>query len=172
MTKQLHLDFEKAVRLLSEHFPISKPDSRKPVLFHVLRVGVRLYEEGYSHDVVLGGLLHDALEWSDITENQLREEFGDSVANIVAANTKDRAIEDSTERIQDLARRCVECGKDALIVEAADTIDSFRHYFQTKNENEIQYGVRKAAAIFKYKPKGWSDPIFDELKKWHGQHST
>lgn len=41
--QRLHLDFEKAVRLLSEHFPISKPDSRKPILFHVLRVGVRLY---------------------------------------------------------------------------------------------------------------------------------
>ena len=164
--QQLHLDFEKAVRLMSHHFPISKSDSRKPVLFHVLRVGVRLYEEGYSHDVVLGGLLHDALEWSDITEQELRKQFGDAVANIVVANTKDRAIEDSSERLEHLARRCVECGQDALIVEATDTIDSFRHYSKMQNESEIQYGLRKAATIFKYKPKEWNDPIFEELRQW------
>jgi len=172
MNKQLHLEFEKAVRLLSQHFPISKPDSRKPVFFHVLRVGVRLYEEDYPHNVVLGGLLHDALEWSDMSEQLLREEFGGSVANIVVANTKNRAIEDSTERIQDLARRCVECGVDALIVEAADTIDSFRHYSKTHNENEIRYCVRKATAMFKYKPEDWNDPIFDELKQWEEKHTS
>ncbi len=170
MITQFHLEFEKGVRFLATHFPISKPDSRKPVFFHSLRVGVWLYEHNYSPDVVLGGLLHDALEWSDSLEQALRKEFGDSVTNIVVANTKDRAIEDSTERIRDLARRCMECGQDALIVEAADTIDSFRHYSKTLNENEIQYGVRKATAMFEYKPKEWNDPIFDELKQWHNRY--
>lgn len=170
-TQLLNIAFEKAVRLITQHFPISKPDSRKPVLFHALRVGVRLYEEGYSPDVVLGGLLHDAIEWSDITEQELRQEFGDAVTNIVVANTKNRAIENSTERIKSLARTCVECGQDALIVEAADTIDSFRHYSKTQNENEIQYGVRKAAAIFEYKPKEWNDPIFSELQQWHNRYT-
>ncbi len=166
----LNVEFEKAMRLLAQHFPVSEANSRKPVFFHALRVGVYLYEREYSYDVVLGGLLHDALEWSDITEQQLREEFGDTIANIVVANTKDRAIKDHPERLDDLARRCVQCGQDALIVEAADTIDSFRHYTKTQNQNEIQYGVRKTAAIFKYKPDGWNDPIFDELKTWQKRY--
>ena len=64
----LSLKFESAVRLLVEHFPISDQNSRKPVLFHDIRVGVYLYNNGYSEDVVLAGLLHDALEWSSASK--------------------------------------------------------------------------------------------------------
>jgi len=59
MTKSLNVKFEKGVRLLVEHFPVSDETGRKPVLFHDIRVGVYLYEHGYSEDVVLAGLLHE-----------------------------------------------------------------------------------------------------------------
>ena len=68
MSKLLNVKFEKAVRLLVEHFPPSDESSRKPVLFHDIRVGVYLYEHGYSEDIVLAGLLHDAIEWLSATE--------------------------------------------------------------------------------------------------------
>jgi len=62
MTKSLNLKFEKAVRLLVEYMPPSDTDSRKPILFHDIRVGVYLYENGYSENIVLAGVLHDAIE--------------------------------------------------------------------------------------------------------------
>jgi len=62
MTKSLNLKFEKAVRLLVEYMPHSDADSRKPILFHDIRVGVYLYENGYSENIVLAGVLHDAIE--------------------------------------------------------------------------------------------------------------
>jgi hypothetical protein len=43
MTKSLNIEFEKAVRLLAEAFPVSDENTRKPVLFHDIRVGVYLY---------------------------------------------------------------------------------------------------------------------------------
>ncbi len=164
MIQALNLDVEKAVRLLVQHFPISQADSRKPILFHDIRVGVYLYERDYSYEVVLGGLLHDSLEWSDISEQELRNEFGNAVTNIVVANTKNRSIDDSLEQIQDLVRRCVECGQDALIVKAADTLDSLKHYTQTKNKKELEYCRKNVGTILRYKLSTWKDPIFNELR--------
>ena len=88
MTKSLDLKFEKAVRLLAEHLPISDEKSRKPILFHDIRVGVYLYESGYKPEIVLAGLLHDALEWSEITAEILKAEFGDEVLALVQAAPK------------------------------------------------------------------------------------
>ena len=75
MSKSLNIEFEKAVRLLTEHMPPSDENSRKPIMFHDIRVGVYLYENGYAQDVVLAGVLHDAIEWSDISEQLLKDEF-------------------------------------------------------------------------------------------------
>jgi guanosine-3',5'-bis(diphosphate) 3'-pyrophosphohydrolase len=126
MQKSLDIEFEKAVRMLAEHFPVSEEGSKKPVLFHDIRVGVYLYEKNYSCDIILAGLLHDALEFSNITEELIKDEFGENVLKIVKACTKDRSIENSDERIEELVKRCAEVGRDALIVKAADTLDSFK----------------------------------------------
>jgi guanosine-3',5'-bis(diphosphate) 3'-pyrophosphohydrolase len=166
MEKSLDIEFEKAVRMLCENLPLSEIGSRKPILFHDIRVGVYLYENNYSRDIILGGLLHDAIEWSKITEKILRDEFGEEVAKIVLANTKDRSIENSDERIVDLVKRCVEVGKDALIVKAADTLDSFKHYTKTNNKDELEYCRKNADAILKYLTEGFDGLIFEELKKW------
>lgn len=154
------------VRLLVQHFPLSDESSRKPVLFHDIRVGVYLYNHKYSGDVVLAGLLHDAIEWSDVTRDLMRDEFGEAVLKLVLANTKDDSIEDKYERTSELIRRCVENGQDALIVKTADILDSFRWYESQENIGELKYCMRNANAIFRYKPDDFHDNIFDELKVW------
>jgi (p)ppGpp synthase/HD superfamily hydrolase len=168
MLKVLNIKFEKAVRLLAEHFPLSNDneDSRKPVLFHDIRVGVYLYENGYPEDVVLAGLLHDAIEWSDITEQMLRDEFDENVVRLVLANTKNDSIEDKFEKTDELIKRCIQNGQDALIVKATDIIDSFKWYSSQNNEDEQKYCMRNANAIFKFKPDDFEDKIFIELKNW------
>ena len=145
---------------------VSEEGSRKPILFHDIRVGTYLYGKNYSREVVLAGLLHDALEWSSVTEDALKESFGEEILLIVRANTKDRSIKDSDGRIDDLAQRAAEAGREALIVRAADTLDSFKHYTKTENQSELEYCRKNAEAIFRYKPDGLEDEIFEELKKF------
>lgn len=163
MNKQLGVDFEKAVRLLAQYMSVSGEDSRKPILFHDIRVGVYLYENGYSQDIVLAGVLHDALEWSGMSEQILRDEFGDDVARLVAANTKDDSI-DGQEKIRELISRCVQAGQEALVVKAADILDSFKWYSALDNMKELQYCTKTVEAIFEYKPAEFDDKVFDELK--------
>jgi len=166
MLKPLNIKFEKAVRFLVEHMPLSDENSRKPVLFHDIRVGVYLYENGYTDDVVMAGVLHDTIEWSDVGEKMLRREFGDNVADIVLVCTKNDAIADKEEKTIELIKRCAKNGQDALIVKTADIIDSFKWYSSQDNKDELKYCLRNAKAILKFKPTSYKDKIFDELRKW------
>ena len=167
MSKSLNIKFEKAVRFLSEYMPLSNENSRKTIMFHDIRVGVYLYENGYSEDVVLAGVLHDVIEWSNADEKLLRNEFNDNIVRLILANTKDDTIIDKEEKTDELIKRCVQNGQDALIIKAADTIDSFKWYTGQNNHNELEnHCVKNASAIFKFKPEFFDDKIFDELKKW------
>lgn len=166
MTKSLNIKFENGVRFLVQHFPPSNESNRKPVLFHDIRVGVYLYYHGYPEDVVLAGLLHDVIEWSDATEEMVRDEFGKNVLKLILANTKDDTIEDKQEKTAELIQRCVKNGIDALIVKISDILDSFKWYASQDNKEGLGYCMRNANAIFKYKESGFVDPIFDELATW------
>lgn len=166
MSLTLHIEFEKAVRLLVECMPPSNEDSRKPILFHDIRVGVYLYDNKYSYDVVLAGLLHDAIEWSSVTEQIIRKEFGDTVALLVLASTKDDSILDEKEKTNELIARCINNGEDAIIVKTADIIDSFKWYSSQNNKEELGYCMRNADAILRLKPNYFNDVIFDELRVW------
>jgi len=137
MTGLLNIEFEKAVRLLAKYLPPADENSRKSALFHDIRVGVYLYENGYAPEVVLAGVLHDAIEWSEISEQMLRDEFGDNVTKLVLASTKDDSIVDKEDKTTELISRCVQNGQEALIVKTADILDSFKWYASQNNENEL-----------------------------------
>lgn len=165
--KGLNVKFEKAVRLLTEHLPVSDSSVRKPVLFHDIRVGVYLYENGYAEEIVLAGVLHDAIEWSDVTKEQLIVEFGDDVTSLVMANTKNRDISDKEKIVIDLIQRCVNQGEDALVIKVVDVIDSFKWYETQNNVDELKgHCVKTANVIRKYKPSNFDDEIFNELEAW------
>ncbi len=153
---------EKAVRLLIEYVPEEK-DRKKNIITHALRVGMYLYENNYSEDVVIAGFLHDIVEWTDSPQETLREEFGQHVLDIVLANTKDRNIEDKPERRRDMIERCQSVGKDALIVKAADTIDSYNFYRSANNPDETQRAIDIAKLLSSVVTQEEKDPIFDKL---------
>ncbi len=170
--KFFNVEFERAVRFLVEHMPISDESTRKPVLFHSIRVGVYLYENDYNSNIVLAGLLHDALEFSNITEQMLVDEFGENIMKLVRASSKGRSIADFNQRIDELIRRCAATSQDELIVKAADIIDSFKYYAGTNNKNELtNYCMKNADAIFRYRPDNFEDKILKELEKWRNKFS-
>lgn len=166
MDKMLNIEFEKAVRFLSTYLPISDDQTRKPILFHSIRVGVYLYNNAYTRDIILSGVLHDVLEFTAITAQMLRDEFGDTVTRLVLANTKDDAITNAQAKTNELIKRCIQNGQDALIVKTADILDSFNYYTATKNKEQIQYCLSNAKAIFEFIPAEFNNNIFDELKQW------
>lgn len=156
--------FEKAVRLLGKYMPDGK-GRKKPAIIHSLRVGFYLYQNNYSEDIILAGLLHDVIEWSKSPRKLISKEFGSNVFELILANTQNPKIKDTVGKWQDMVDRCAKSGKNALIVKAADVLDSFYYYKAVKNSDEIMRSVSIGRYILKKLPRNVNDPIFKELKK-------
>jgi (p)ppGpp synthase/HD superfamily hydrolase len=93
-----------------------------PFVLHPAEVAAALSVRGYDDDVVVAGLLHDAVEDSEAQVADVRERFGDRVATIVAAVTEDPAIADYHARKAELRARVAAADTDALAVFAADKL--------------------------------------------------
>lgn len=148
--------FEKAMRLLISHFP---EETKKPALFHSMRVWTYLRNHNYSEDVQIAGLLHDALEDTPMQASQIEELFWLEVLQIVQANSEDNSVEDSLQK-EDIVRRCADLSENALIVKMADVYDNFKFYTKQANISELERCKNFACLIKKYKNKNWNDPIF------------
>ena len=162
--RKLDLRIEDAIRLLCKN-SITDQDKIKPVLAHAVRVGMFLYERDYSEDIVIAGLLHDALEWTRTSETDIKTTFGEKVLDIVRANTKDRTITDPDQRRTEYIGRCFDVGEEAVIVKAADVLDSYSYYHATKNENEIERCRSIAKIILDRLTPRFRDPIFKRLEE-------
>ena len=73
-----------------------------------------------------GGVLHDVVEKTSATVEDVRDRFGDRTAEIVAAVTEDDSIDDFTARKAALRGQLETAGPDAHAVYAADKIAKAR----------------------------------------------
>lgn len=62
----------------------------KPMVTHPIRVANVLRSNGFSEEVVIAGYLHDTVEDTDVTLEDIEREFGAEVRYIVAGNTEDK----------------------------------------------------------------------------------
>ena len=61
-----------------------------PMVTHPIRVANILRSTGFPEEVVIAGYLHDTVEDTDVTLEDIEREFGAEVRYIVAGNTEDK----------------------------------------------------------------------------------
>lgn len=61
-----------------------------PMFEHLEEVAFLLKDAGYSDETVAAGYLHDVVEDTKVTIEQVRAVFGEKVASIVAGHTEDK----------------------------------------------------------------------------------
>jgi (p)ppGpp synthase/HD superfamily hydrolase len=91
-----------------------------PFIDHLLAVAELLAEQDCSDEVLAAALLHDVLEYTEVSRSELAERFGEGVAELVAALTEDLDIEAYDERKKEYRERVAAAGADARAVFAAD----------------------------------------------------
>ena len=69
-----------------------------PYAQHVVAVAMILDRAGYPEEVVIAGLLHDAVEDTDVSLECLRDEFGPAVAALVAHASEVKLDADGQKR--------------------------------------------------------------------------
>jgi guanosine-3',5'-bis(diphosphate) 3'-pyrophosphohydrolase len=78
------LNLERALRWAAlAHDGQVRKSSTVPYIEHPLAVAMILDRAGFPEDVVIAGLLHDVVEDTEATLDDVRSRFGDSVAEIV-----------------------------------------------------------------------------------------
>lgn len=63
-----------------------------PFIFHPLAVGCLLNDAGEDADTIIAGILHDTVEDTDVTLDDIRERFGEHIANLVAGVTENKTL--------------------------------------------------------------------------------
>ncbi|USN57286.1 MAG: HD domain-containing protein [Candidatus Peribacteria bacterium] len=119
----MHPDYlaQSAIELISAKLA-HLDNEPKPTLLHCIRVGTYLYENNYPTEVVLGGYLHDIIEDSDVTHDDVVKDFGVDVAELVIANTANEDLPKS-EKKQEVVNRCIAHSKNATIIMATEILD-------------------------------------------------
>lgn len=110
--------------------------SGEPYITHPLAVKKILEEWGMDEDTIIAGILHDTIEDTDVTLNDIKKEFGDSVAFLVDGVTKlstaRRGMRDIDtylpETKDNFLRLMIALGDDirVLIIKLADRLHNLR----------------------------------------------
>jgi len=94
-----------------------------PYIEHPRMVAATLAARDYDEATLAAALLHDVVEDSDTTVDELRAEFGDEIADLVAALSDDESIESYRDRKDEHRRRVAAVDDDdALAIYAADKL--------------------------------------------------
>lgn len=158
-TISIEESLENAIRFLVPKFPDAR-ELIKPTAFHSIRVGTYLYENWYSEAICLAGLLHDIIEDTNVTKEELKEKYWEEVYDLVMANTKNMDIADKEERNRDMINRCSQ-SEEALIIKCTDIMDNYKYRTRHWNMKEIE-----RARIFAKMIKDTIPPSFDDKIFW------
>ena len=88
-----------ALTYAAERHKDQKRKSGEPYIVHPIAVAEILIELNMDADSICGGLLHDIIEDTGTTADELTEEFGSDVSALVQGVTKIKAIQSNTRTL-------------------------------------------------------------------------
>ncbi len=118
--------------------------SGEPYLIHPLEVAYMLTKMNLDVPSVVSGLLHDTVEDSYLTKEQIKEYFGAEVAELVDGVTKISRIEEQSSeesRAETLRKMILAMSKDirVILIKLADRYHNMQtlKFLSTEKQNEI-----------------------------------
>lgn len=152
-TPKIELAIHKASLLHKDQ--IRKGADELPYITHLFSVFVILTKYTKDEDTLISGLLHDTLEDTHYTEEELEKDFGTRVKDIVLGvteqKTKDGKIIEWEERKRGYVRGLETASEESLYVSAADKIHNFQSSIDSYQDNKEAYKkdfVSKDRAMF------------------------
>jgi (p)ppGpp synthase/HD superfamily hydrolase len=97
-----------------------------PYIEHPVAVAELLAEHGWAEEVLAAALLHDVIEDSETTLDDLREKFGEPVTGLVGSLSDNETIADWKERKEEHRERVSTAGPKALAIYGADKLTNAR----------------------------------------------
>ncbi len=168
---------EKAIALAAQAHDgqVRKAVAHMPYIMHPYNVGMILMRMGMPEHVVISGILHDTVEDTAITIEQIQKIFGAEVASLVAAVT-DPPGANFQERTEYHLKQIRETNNEVRAIKAADVlhnlfckVQSIRtdgeypwHLHDNTREENFD-GIKRRLEEFR---KFWNHPILNEIETY------
>ena len=122
---------EQAIAYANEKHKFQKRKDGSPYIIHPLAVAAIVAEFGLDTDAILASLLHDCIEDTDASHDDISSQFGETVAELVEGVTKlTRANFNSSEQAQmeNLRKMFMAMSKDirVVLIKIADRLHNMR----------------------------------------------
>lgn len=144
---------EKAYKIASKAHEGQKRKSGEPYIIHPLCVAIILADLELDKETIVAGILHDAVEDTIMTTDEIRQEFGDEVALLVDGVTKLGQLSYSADKIEEqaenLRKMFLAMAKDirVILVKLADRLHNMRTLQYMKPEKQ-QEKARETMDIY------------------------
>lgn len=126
--------FEKAVAFAARaHAGQTRKGDGIPYIVHPFIVASMLREQGCSLNAIIAGLLHDTIEDTDVSIDDIQRTFGTAVAGIVAACTEPDKTAPWEERKEHSIQVIKTASLDAKYVACADKLHNLRSLIAAHN---------------------------------------
>ncbi|MBO4697216.1 MAG: bifunctional (p)ppGpp synthetase/guanosine-3',5'-bis(diphosphate) 3'-pyrophosphohydrolase [Lachnospiraceae bacterium] len=135
---------EKAYELAKKAHGDQRRKSGEPYIIHPLSVAIILAELEMDKETIIAGILHDVVEDTDVTEEQIVEQFGKEVALLVGGVTKLTQINYSQDKIEvqaeNLRKMFIAMAKDirVVVIKLADRLHNQRTMQYQSPEKQIE----------------------------------
>ena len=134
---------DRAVDYANQTHKLQKRKDGSPYIIHPLAVAQIVAEMGLDCDAILGALLHDCIEDTDASHEDIEKIFGPTVAELVEGVTKlTRANFSSSEQAQmeNLRKMFMAMSKDirVVLIKIADRLHNMRTMQYQTPEKQIQ----------------------------------
>lgn len=116
--------------------------SGEPYIIHPLHVASILAEIGLDDSTICAALLHDVVEDTEVTDHDLRQEFGEEIAEMVKGVTKLGTMQFASieeQQVEDYRKMFLAMGKDirVILIKLADRLHNMRTLKYLRRDRQI-----------------------------------
>ncbi len=99
-----------------------------PYIVHIYEVYQYLREEGVDEEGLIAGILHDVVEDTGTSLEEIREKFGEGVASLVDNESEDKSLPYIVRKKLHMDA-LKECGEKAKLINCADKLSNLRSIY-------------------------------------------
>ena len=132
----------KAYNFAKSHHGDQLRQSGEPYIIHPMQVAYILTELELDDETICAALLHDVVEDTDVTNDDLKKEFNESIAEMVAGVTKLGKLQYTTTeelKVENYRKMFLAMGKDirVILIKLADRLHNMRTLKYLKRDRQI-----------------------------------
>ncbi|WP_042349453.1 HD domain-containing protein [Bacillus massiliigorillae] len=146
-----------------KHGAQTRKNSKEPYVEHPKRVAQTLKEAGFRDEVIAAGLLHDVVEDTPVTIEDIKEKFGEDVAEIVASHTEDKSLswEERKKHTISVVKTAPLEVKALIVADKLDNLQSLKQQYEEMGE-EVWKAFKRGKEQQAWYNRSVAEAIHDE----------